>query len=43
MIHVLLILAAIYLIARFALGIVHILLDVAFVGVLIMLGIKFLG
>jgi hypothetical protein len=43
MIHVLLILAAIYLIARFALGIVHILLDMAFVGVLIMLGIKFLG
>lgn len=43
MIHALLILAAIYLIARFALGIVHILLDVAFVVILIAIGVKLLG
>lgn len=40
MIHVFLILGAIYLIARFALGIVHILLDLAFVGILILLTVK---
>lgn len=42
MIHALLSLAAIYLIARFALGIVHILLDLAFVAVLTVLAVKLL-
>jgi hypothetical protein len=42
MIHGLLILGALYLIARFALGIVHILLDLTFVVIVVLLVVHFM-
>ena len=41
MLHILLILAAMYLITRFALGIAHFLFDLAFVAIVILLVVKF--